>query len=229
MGEVIGLRARRKLKARAEKERRAEENRAAHGRSKADRARDLRHIAVRFDLDDGTALLYDDARRFGSIEVYGSDRWQERQLALGVEPLSDEFTADRLVAMTRTSISPIRNWLLAQTRVSGIGNIYAAEALFRAGVRPTRRARTITRAEAARLRDALREVLIASIEARGTSISDYRDVDGVEGGFAARLYVYDRAGEPCLPIRAFGLHPAGGAPAVGAGDPVHQSHLRAPP
>ena len=166
--------------------------------SKADRARDLRHIAVRFDLDDGTALLYDDARRFGSIEVYRSDRWQERQLSLGVEPLSDEFTADRLLAMTRTSISPIRNWLLDQTRVSGIGNIYAAEALFRAGVRPTRRARTITRAEAARLRDALREVLIASIEARGTSISDYRDVDGIEGGFAARLYVYDRAGQPCL-------------------------------
>ncbi len=166
--------------------------------SKAERARDLRHIAVRFDLDDGSALLYDDARRFGSIEVYTNDRWQERQVSLGVEPLSDDFTAGRLLQMTRTSISPIRNWLLDQTRVSGIGNIYAAEALYRAGVRPTRRAHTITRAQAARLRDALREVLIASIEARGTSISDYRDVDGVEGGFAARLYVYDRAGEPCL-------------------------------
>jgi len=166
--------------------------------SKAERARDLRHVAVRFDLDDGSALLYDDARRFGSIEVYTTERWQQRQTSLGVEPLSDDFTAERLVAMTRTSISPIRNWLLDQTRVSGVGNIYAAEALYRAGVRPTRRANTITRAEAARLRDALREVLIASIEARGTSISDYRDVDGVEGGFAARLYVYDRAGLPCL-------------------------------
>ena len=166
--------------------------------SKAERARDLRHVAVRFDLDDGSALLYDDARRFGSIEVYTTERWQQRQTSLGVEPLSDDFTAERLVAMTRTSISPIRNWLLDQTRVSGVGNIYAAEALYRAGVRPTRRANTITRTEAARLRDALREVLIASIEARGTSISDYRDVDGVEGGFAARLYVYDRAGLPCL-------------------------------
>ncbi len=166
--------------------------------SKAARAGDLRHIAVRFDLDDGSALLYDDARRFGSIEVYTTERWQQRQASLGVEPLADDFTAERLVAMTRTSISPIRNWLLDQTRVSGIGNIYAAEALYRAGVRPTRRANTITRAEAARLRDALREVLIASIEARGTSISDYRDVDGVEGGFAARLYVYDRAEQPCL-------------------------------
>lgn len=166
--------------------------------SQAERARDLRHIAVRLDLDDGTSLLYDDARRFGSMEVYTTGQWQARQLSLGVEPLSDDFTPERLLAMTRASSSPIRNWLLDQTRVSGIGNIYAAEALFRTGVRPTRRAHTITRAEAARLRDTLREVLTASIEARGTSISDYRDFDGVEGGFAARLYVYDRTGEPCL-------------------------------
>lgn len=166
--------------------------------SKAERAKDLRHIAVRFDLDNATALLYDDARRFGSIEVYTADRWLQRQASLGVEPLSEDFTPDRLIAMTRTSISPIRNWLLDQKRVSGIGNIYAAEALFHAGVRPTRRANTLTRAEAFRLRDTLREVLVASIEARGTSISDYRDVDGVEGGFSGRLYVYDRNGEPCL-------------------------------
>jgi formamidopyrimidine-DNA glycosylase len=170
--------------------------------SKAERAKELRHIAVRFDLDDGTSLLYDDSRRFGSIEVYTTDKWQDRQLTLGVEPLSDAFTAERLWAMTRSSISPIRNWLLDQTRVSGIGNIYAAEALYRAGVRPTRRAHTLTRAEAVKLRDTLRDVLNASIEARGTSISDYRDVDGVEGGFAARLYVYDRADLPCLKCKS---------------------------
>ena len=166
--------------------------------SRAQRAQELRHVAVRFDLDDGTSLLYDDARRFGSIEVYASDRWDERQRSLGVEPFSDEFTAAKLFAMTRTSISPMRNWLLDQTRISGVGNIYASEALFRAGVRPTRRARTLTRAETARLRDTLRAVLNASIEKRGTTVSDYRDADGVEGGFAALLHVYDRAGLPCL-------------------------------
>lgn len=166
--------------------------------SQAQRARELRHIAARFDLDDGSALLYDDARRFGSIEVYPAERWQQRQLTLGLEPLSDAFTADALFAMTRTSITPIRNWLLDQTRVSGIGNIYASEALFRAGVRPTRRARTLTRAEAARLRDTLRAVLNESINKRGTTVSDYRDAEGVEGGFGALLHVYDRAGQPCL-------------------------------
>jgi formamidopyrimidine-DNA glycosylase len=173
--------------------------------SKAQRAQELRHIAVRFELDDGTALLYDDARRFGSIDVYPHDRWHERQLSLGVEPLSDEFTPEKLFALTRTSISPIRNWLLDQTRVSGIGNIYASEALFRAGVRPTRRARTLSRAETARLRDTLRDVLNESINERGTTVSDYRDADGIEGGFAALLHVYDRAGLPCrrcgMPIK----------------------------
>lgn len=169
--------------------------------SRAERARDLRHIAVRFELDDGTSLLYDDARRFGSIEIYTTEHWQERQVSLGVEPLSDEFTPQRLFEMTRTSISPIRNWLLDQTRVSGVGNIYAAEALYRAGIRPTRRARTLTRAESARLRDALRDVLNESIDARGTTISDYRDADGVEGAFDTRLLVYDRAGMPCIRCR----------------------------
>ena len=166
--------------------------------SRAERARDLRHIAVRFDLDDGGSLLYDDARRFGRIEVYPQERWQQRQLTLGVEPLSDDFTAELLHALTRTSTTPIRNWLLDQTRISGIGNIYASEALFRAGVRPTRRAHTLTRAEAARLRETLRAVLNESIDQRGTTVSDYRDADGVEGGFAALLHVYDRAGLPCL-------------------------------
>ena len=165
--------------------------------SNAERAGQLRHIAVRFDLDNNTALLYDDSRRFGSIEVYTTQAWHDRQTTLGVEPLSDEFTADKLFELTRTSISPIRNWLLDQTKVSGIGNIYAAEALYRAGVRPTRRANKLTRAEAARLRDTLREVLEASINKRGTTLSDYRDADGVEGGFEPLLLVYDRAGMKC--------------------------------
>ncbi|HET9441262.1 MAG TPA: bifunctional DNA-formamidopyrimidine glycosylase/DNA-(apurinic or apyrimidinic site) lyase [Longimicrobiales bacterium] len=166
--------------------------------SRAQRARELRHIAVHFQLDDGSALLYDDARRFGSIEVYSTERWQERQVSLGVEPLSDEFTAALLFAMTRNSITPMRNWLLDQKRVSGVGNIYASEALFRAGVRPTRRALTLTRAEAARLRETMRAVLNASIDARGTTLSDYRDAQGMEGGFEPLLQVYDRAGQPCL-------------------------------
>ncbi|CAN5717559.1 bifunctional DNA-formamidopyrimidine glycosylase/DNA-(apurinic or apyrimidinic site) lyase [soil metagenome] len=165
--------------------------------SDAARAADLRHVAVRFELDDGRAVLYDDARRFGDLDLRDEAGWAERDAELGVEPLSDAFTAERLQALTRTSIVPIRNWLLDQRRVAGVGNIYALEALFRAGVRPTRRAKTLRRRETAALRDTLRAVLQESIEARGTTISDYRDGSGERGNFDTRLRVYGRDGMPC--------------------------------
>jgi formamidopyrimidine-DNA glycosylase len=165
--------------------------------SDAPRAAELRHVAVRLDLQDGRAVLYDDARRFGDVDLRDASGWAARDAELGVEPLSDEFTADRLHTLTRASITPIRNWLLDQRRIAGVGNIYAIEALFRAGVRPTRRARTLRRRETAALRDELRSVLEESILARGTTISDYRDASGEPGSFNARLRVYDRAGLPC--------------------------------
>ncbi|MGQ0561102.1 MAG: bifunctional DNA-formamidopyrimidine glycosylase/DNA-(apurinic or apyrimidinic site) lyase [Gemmatimonadota bacterium] len=165
--------------------------------STARRAHELRHVAVRFDLDDGSAMLYDDARRFGRLEVFSPEAWLEREKLFGPEPLSDAFTAQYLHAATRRSTSPIRNWLLDQTKVAGVGNIYAAEALYRAFVRPTRRAHTLTRAETARLRDTIREVLDAAIVARGTTLNDYRDANGEEGGFEPLLQVYGRDGLPC--------------------------------
>jgi formamidopyrimidine-DNA glycosylase len=166
--------------------------------STAKRAKELTHVAVRFDLDDGSAMLYDDSRRFGRLEVFTPEGWLEREKRFGPEPLSDAFTPQYLHQATRKSISPIRNWLLDQTKVAGVGNIYAAEALFRASVRPTRRANTLTRLETARLRDTIRDVLDAAIVARGTTVSDYRDGSGEEGGFARLLQVYDRHGLPCL-------------------------------
>lgn len=173
--------------------------------SDAPRAGELRHVAVRFVLDDGRAILYDDARRFGDLDLRDEAGWRERDAELGVEPLSRAFTADRVHEMTRRSVTPIRNWLLDQRRVAGVGNIYAVEALFRARIRPTRRARTLTRRETAALRDALRDVLGEAIRARGTTISDYRDANGETGGFGLRLQAYGREGEPCVrcgtPIR----------------------------
>ena len=165
--------------------------------SDASRAGELRHVAVTFSLADGRTLLFDDSRRFGEIDLHDEASWSVRTAALGLEPLSDAFTADALHALTRTSITPIRNWLLDQRRVAGIGNIYAVEALYRAGVRPTRRAKTLTRRETAALRDTLRAVLQESIDARGTTISDYRDASGERGEFDQRLRVYDREGLPC--------------------------------
>lgn len=169
--------------------------------STAARAMELRHVAVRFALDDGSALLYDDSRRFGRLELFSTAAWDERQGTLGVEPLSDEFTAAKLHELTRASITPIRNWLLDQRYVVGVGNIYAAEALFRAGIRPTRRARTLKRAETALLRETIRSVLAASIRGRGTTLSDYRDASGEEGTYAGRLQVYDRTRKPCPKCR----------------------------
>jgi formamidopyrimidine-DNA glycosylase len=173
--------------------------------SDAPRAGDLRHVAARFRLEDGRDILYDDARRFGDLDLRDQAGWLERDARLGVEPLSDAFTAECLHALTRASITPIRNWLLDQRRVAGVGNIYAVEALYRAGIRPTRRARTLLRRETAALREALRAVLQESIDARGTTISDYRDGTGEPGGFNPRLLAYDREGLPCVrcstPIR----------------------------
>lgn len=161
-------------------------------------AGELRHVAASFHLADGRAILYDDARRFGDIDLRDRNGWVERDAQLGVEPLSDALTAERVHELTRTSITPIRNWLLDQRRIAGVGNIYAVEALFRAGIRPTRRARTLKRRETAALRDALRAVLSEAVAARGTTISDYRDGNGDRGNFDRRLRVYDRHGLPCV-------------------------------
>ncbi|MGD8276592.1 MAG: bifunctional DNA-formamidopyrimidine glycosylase/DNA-(apurinic or apyrimidinic site) lyase [Gemmatimonadota bacterium] len=173
--------------------------------SDATGAGDLRHIVTRLRLRDGRDILFDDARRFGLIEIVDADAWPEWSAALGPEPLSGDFSTETLFRGLRASSTPVRNWLLDQKRVAGIGNIYACEALFRAGIRPTRRARTITRRQATALHTALRSVLREAIRARGTTFRDYRDARGGRGAFQARLAVYDRETEPCFtcdtPIR----------------------------
>ncbi len=165
--------------------------------SDAPRANELLHVAVRFHLDTEHELLYDDTRRFGLLQLYDPTAWQERDRELGIEPLSDALTTDTLWALTKATRTPVRNFLLDQYRVAGVGNIYALEALFRAGIRPTRRGHRITRKEAGGLRDALRDVLARAIEHRGTTFSDYRDGSGEAGEFEPLLQVYGREGKPC--------------------------------
>lgn len=165
--------------------------------SDSPRAAELDHVAVRFALDDGRDLLYDDTRRFGLLQLFSPAEWKRRDQELGLEPLSPAFTGDALWSMTRRTRTPIRNFLLDQYRVAGVGNIYALEALFHAGIRPTRRAHRITRAQAHRLRDALADVLEHAIRHRGTTFSDYRDAAGEEGAFQPLLQVYAREGKPC--------------------------------
>jgi formamidopyrimidine-DNA glycosylase len=155
------------------------------------------HLGVRLSLADGRELRYHDVRRFGRLWVVGEDAWRSFDDGLGVEPLSDEFTPEWLHAAAGRSRVPIKTWLMDQGRVVGVGNIYASEALFRAKVDPRRPANTLSASEAARVVDGVRQVLTDAIEFRGTTFLDYRDASGERGGFAERLKVYDRGGEPC--------------------------------
>jgi len=155
------------------------------------------HPAVRFRFESGGTLVFDDTRRFGTVECLTAPQWLERSTRMGPEPLDDGFTAEALHAALRASRAPVRSWLLDQRRLAGVGNIYANEALHLAGIHPQTEARAVTGPEAARLHASLREVLGRAIAARGTTLRDYRTAEGDQGGYAVQLEVYDRAGESC--------------------------------
>jgi formamidopyrimidine-DNA glycosylase len=154
-----------------------------------------RHDHVEIELRGGIRLVYNDARRFGLMLV-GKGPLPELE-KLGVDPLSDAFTAAYLKSICAGRKRPIKNLLMDQQLVAGLGNIYASEILFRAGVKPGRQSQRLRRRELAEIREATRVVLAEAIHCGGSSISDYRDGEGRPGYFQLRLDVYDRAGEPC--------------------------------
>jgi formamidopyrimidine-DNA glycosylase len=147
----------------------------------------------------GQRLVIVDPRRFGTGELLlGSDALDEFFAArLGVEPFDETFTAESLRTLARGRSAPIKAFLLDQRRIAGVGNIYADEALFRAGVHPRRPAGRLTAEQYARLRESVIAALSAGIDARGASIDDFRHVDGVRGSFQNQFLVHKRAGEPC--------------------------------
>ena len=149
-------------------------------------------------LDDHD-LAYTDPRRFGTGELALGGEALDAFFAarLGLEPFDDAFTTAHLHALARASRAPVKAFLLDQKRVAGVGNIYADEALFRAGIHPLRRANRLTRAQVQALRDAVVASLTAGIAAKGASIDDFRDPDGVQGSFQDQFLVHLRAGEPC--------------------------------
>lgn len=155
------------------------------------------YCCVQFLLRDGRSLEYSDVRRLGTLSLMTADAYAAWDAALGPEPLDRAFTAEVLSGILRGSRRAVKTTLMDQKRIAGVGNIYANESLWRAGIRPTRRANAITRAEAARLHSALRNVLTESIAKRGTTFRDFQDAYGNRGGFAAELKVYGRAGLPC--------------------------------
>jgi formamidopyrimidine-DNA glycosylase len=165
------------------------------------------HDHAEFALDDGTRLVFNDPRRFGTLRLV--DRASLSTLmelgGLGPEPLGGGFNADYLADKARGRKIAIKNLLMDQRVVAGIGNIYASEILFRAAVRPTRRSARLNRAEIERIARVVPEVLGEAIEDRGTTFRNYLDSRGEPGRFAAKLLVYGRQGEPCVkcgsPIR----------------------------
>ena len=159
-----------------------------------------RYARVRFDLDDGHHLLFCDPRRFGTGELAVGAEALERFFAarLGVEPLGPEFTGERLRALARGRRAPIKAFLLDQTKVAGVGNIYADEALFRARIHPLRPAGALNRAQLEALRDAVVASLEAGLGAGGATIDDYRQPDGVRGQFQDEFLVHTRRGQPCF-------------------------------
>lgn len=156
------------------------------------------HVAVRFRFQSGGILVFDDVRRFGTVECLPTEVWSARSAAMGPEPLADDYHPAHLREGLGRSRSPVRSWLLDQRRIAGVGNIYAAEALFLAGIHPHMPANAVSVERAEALHGSVRRVLRQAIEAGGTTIRDYRTAEGDMGQYAVQLYVYGRAGEPCF-------------------------------
>jgi len=157
------------------------------------------HIRVRIELGQGQRLVIVDPRRFGTGELLlGEEALQGFFAArLGLEPLDELFTAEHLRGQARGRTGPVKAFLLDQRRIAGVGNIYADEALFRAGIHPLRPAGALSKEQYARLRETTIASLRDGIEARGATIDDFRHVDGVRGSFQNQFLVHRREGEPC--------------------------------
>jgi formamidopyrimidine-DNA glycosylase len=153
-----------------------------------------KHTHAIAKLASGRELRFVDPRRFGRLSVARGFE------AAGSEPLQVEL--ERFVGLFRGRKTPIKSALLNQKLLSGVGNIYADESLFRARIRPRRRAASLSREDLRRLYLAVREVLTEAIELGGSSVSDYVDSDGEEGFFQLQHRVYGREGEPCLVCKA---------------------------
>jgi formamidopyrimidine-DNA glycosylase len=168
----------------------------------------LAHDHYDLVLDSRRCLRFNDPRRFGCLLWATGDPNEHPLLAgLGPEPLERDFTADHLAAKARRRRVAIKPFLMDQRVVVGVGNIYASEALFRAGINPRRAAGRVSRERLAGLVQSVRDVLGEAIRQGGTTLRDYVNAEGTPGYFRQKLFVYERAGEPCrtcgTPIRQF--------------------------
>ena len=155
------------------------------------------HVAAELRLDDGRTLWYDDVRRLGGLRLLDEEAWRRREADLGPEPLEDDYRPEALGRELEGRRAPVKNLLMDQRRVAGVGNIYASEALHAAGLDPRRPGGSLDPREVERLHGALRRVLRRALEKAGTTFRDYRAVNGRSGRFQEMLAVYGREGEAC--------------------------------
>lgn len=156
-----------------------------------------RHDHVDVELDDGLFLRYHDPRRFGCLLWLAPGEIHPLLSDLGPEPLSAEFDGQLLYRRSRGRRGPIKNFIMDGKVVVGVGNIYANEALFLSGIRPSRAAGHISLERYERLAEIIKQVLTSAIEQGGTTLRDFVGGDGRPGYFAQQLLVYGRAGQPC--------------------------------
>lgn len=156
-----------------------------------------RHDHVDIVLDSGQMLRLTDPRRFGSLLWQPSGSVHPLLAGLGPEPLSEAFDGDHLWQLSRGRRAPVKTFLMDQAVVVGVGNIYAAEALFQAGIHPLRAAGRVSRQRYRDLAKAVQVILAAAIRRGGTTLRDFLNPDGAPGYFEQELFVYGREGEPC--------------------------------
>lgn len=173
------------------------------GMSGSLRILDKSHVPQKHDhidliFNDSKILRFNDPRRFGCLLVTKQPVEEHKLIAhLGPEPLSESFNSDYLFQQSRKCNIPLKNFIMQGQLVVGVGNIYASEALFLANIRPTRRAKQVTRGECKKLVAAIKHILRKSIEVGGTTLRDFTHVDGQAGYFKQKLQVYNRLNKPC--------------------------------
>jgi formamidopyrimidine-DNA glycosylase len=163
----------------------------------AERSTSERHLRARFTLDDGRQVWFTDPRRFGEAFLIEDSGLEERFARIGIEPLSEDFTAEALGAIAAGRTAPLKSFLLDQSGIAGVGNIYADEALFRARLHPLSPAGSMRPEHHQALRDGVVAALEAGIDGGGASIDDYRDGRGERGTMQDEFLVHTREGEPC--------------------------------
>jgi formamidopyrimidine-DNA glycosylase len=158
---------------------------------------EARYAVLRAKLDNGRELVYHDVRRLGTVLMLDDKQWERYNQALGPEPLEADFSPERLGTALRRSRQAVKKIIMDQRHLAGVGNIYANEALFAAGIDPSKPARRLGPEDHRRLHGELQRILGAAIKSNGTTVRDYRTGTGESGNFQLELLVYGREGEPC--------------------------------